>query len=153
MPHRWNPVLRWHRTFKSARFDVWESAFEHVELDREHWRERERFLVSRLNGELYLRKQMQEMWSRLVIVIREWCASTKTPSGVLWAMDRQIERVEGSSHHFPPPSLVRVFTFWRLGEMQKARLGLKPYLRDSGADQVDRENLAAAEHGCQVVEA
>lgn len=144
MPHKWNPVLRWHKTLKSARFDVWENAFEYLDLDEKHWREREGFLVSRLNGEIFLREQMNEMWTRLVTVIREWFASTNTLSGVLWAIDRQIERMGGSSHHFPPPSLVRIFTLCRIGDIQKARLDLRAYFQDSGADSVDRNNLTAA---------
>lgn len=144
MPHKWNPVLRWHRTLKSSRFDVWENAFEYLDLDDKHWRECERFQVSRLNGEIHLRKQMDEMWTRSAMMIREWFAATSTLSGVLSAIDGQIERVGGSSHHYPPLSLVRVFTLSRIGEIEEARLGLKVYFQDSGADTVDRTNLSAA---------
>lgn len=144
VPHKWNPKLRWHRTLKSARFDVWESAFDYFDLGRKHWREWERFLVTKSNGETYLRKQMNEMWTRLAPVVQEWFASTTTLSGVLSAIDRQIDREGASSDHFPPPPLVRAFTLSRTGEIQEARLALRRYLHDSDAGAVDRENLSAA---------
>ena len=144
VPHKWNPKLRWHRTLKSARFDVWENAFDYFDLEQKHWREWEKFLVSKLNGETFLRKQMNEMWTRLAQTVQEWFASTITLSGVLSAIDRQTEREGASSHHFPPPSLVRAFTLSRTGEIQEARLALRRYLHDSDAGAVDRENLSAA---------
>lgn len=144
VPHKWNPKLRWHRTLKSARFDVWENPFEYFDLENKHWRESERFLVSRLNGETYLRKQMMEMWTALAPAVRDWFASTAALPGVLRALDKQIARQGASSHHFPSPSLVRAFTLSRMGKVEEGRLALARFLHDSDEDPVSRENLTTA---------
>lgn len=143
-PHKWNPKLRWHRTLKSSRFDVWETPSDYLGLQRMHWREQERFLVGRLNGETFLRKQLEEMWGLLAPGIREWFGSTMALSGVLRALDAQLARKGASSHHFPRPPLVRAFTLSRIGRNQEARLALKEYLDDSCSDAVDCENLSTA---------
>lgn len=144
VPHKWNPKLRWHRTLKSARFDIWESPYEYFELENAHWREQERFLADRLHGETYLRKQMKEMWTVLAPAVQDWFTSTTTLPGVMRAIDRQTERTGASSHHSPSPSLVRAFTLARTGEMNVARRVLDEYFDATVADAVDRENLSAA---------
>lgn len=144
LPHAWTPRLQWHRTVKSARFDLWENAFEYLGLKESQWRESERFLVGRLNGETYLQEQMLAMWTRLAPVLREWYASTRVLPGVLRAVDKQIRRSGGSRHHVPAPTLVRAFTLARLGELRAAREALAEHLRESDLDPAEPEALTAA---------
>jgi hypothetical protein len=140
-PHEWRSGLRWHRSFKSSRFDLFELPGD----SSSDWRENDKDQVHTLNGKPYLLETLQIMWNRLEPRIDNWFSSIRSLHGVLERAIEQSERKWVLSHH-PSPELVYAITLSRMGRQEEALAALNRYFDLRRETQEAQENLEKALH-------
>ena len=145
VPHEWTRGIKFHRTFKSARLDLWENA--HEEKAREGGNERDEF-ISGLDGEHTLRRQLNRSWKFAAPRAEAWWASTTTLQGVLDRAKDQIMRPPASTDklHYPGPELVLAFVLARLGKIDAAIRALGEFISQRAPEMspAERDNLRSA---------
>lgn len=129
--------LKWHRTLKSVRFDLWEDPCEYFTAPGN-------YIAQNGHGARYLRETMAEMWSAVKDPIQSWFDATGDLTGVLGRAEEQQNRKWNGPHHVPDPQLVRAFTLHRLGRTAEARVAFSQYVAGEQASAVDAESLRAA---------
>jgi len=128
IPHDWQTQLRWHRTLKMARFDLFETPGDYPDLRIRNWRDEENYFVERLHGEKFLKKSMLKMWDNLRKPIQNWFSKTQTLMEILARAREQKQRKWIGPHHYPSPQIVIAFTLARLGKMEDAKKELNEYI-------------------------
>lgn len=117
VPHVWKPALRWHRTVKSARRDLFEVAGD-ARLPPDRSQLFERLEHSPRTSEELLRRS----WGLLRNDVLRWFDHTATVGGVLQTAREQRGRPSGSvGIHWPRAALVEVLCHARLGDAVGAR--------------------------------
>jgi len=137
LPHVQGGRVRWHRTLKAARLDLFETPFDYFELTHEDREETGRFCAYAGHRIEYLRESMTRAWSAVDDPIRSWFAGMQDVASVLAKAEEQRTRQWRGPRHDPDPRLVCAFTLDRLGRGADARDVLDAYLRDSGAREPD----------------
>lgn len=124
LPHDWDPKPKFHRTLKSARYDLFEDAGEFIV--RDPYSEESRFyLVEGLRGEEALRKTLRRTWNKLRPYLQSWFSEAASLEGVLTKAQTQVSHHWRSFRHFPDPKLVVAFTLARIGRIDEARETLR----------------------------
>jgi hypothetical protein len=138
VPDRLSMPLRFHRTLKSARRDLWIDHFSEFFPEEAY--------VTRLRGEKVARSGIERAWNWARPRAVDWWASAATLDGVLNHADSQVEDERGvnrlSVTHSPGPWLIQVLTLARLGRLPDVHP-----LRDAaakGLESAEREALEAA---------
>jgi hypothetical protein len=144
VPHKWNCGLRWHRAFKSSRFDLFETPFDYFPLAATEWRESEKYIADTLHGESYLKRSLDVMWKGLGQELLAWFTSTQSLDGVLQKAREQTERNWVGFNHHPDPLMVYAFTLVRLGQTEEARAAITRYFHLGLEPLEAQENLKKA---------
>jgi hypothetical protein len=82
-------------------------------------------IPSGLHGPELFEQNLRREWRDIESTIGQWLDSVSDLSGVLSMSAKQMERVWTGPSHFPPPSLVHVFTLARIGHFAEAEAELK----------------------------
>lgn len=124
VPHTWENDLRWHRTPKSARFDLWEHLFDLPDSLNLAKQPLNSSIPSSLHGPKLFENNLRREWESLRSTIAAWLEQVRDTSGVLARSSEQMKRKWTGPHHWPPPSLVHAFTLARVGRSREASLEL-----------------------------
>ena len=136
VPTRLVLPLRFHRTVKSARLDLWEDHFtETQEFPRDAY-------VSGLSGEAVARTELERAWTWTRPLAQAWYEVATTLDGVAQLAERQAEQ-DGS--HWPTPRLVHVLTLARLNRMSEITTHTAAMAEELDAAEFDAV-LAAIDH-------
>jgi hypothetical protein len=120
MPHRWENELRWHRTLKSARLDLWDRLMD-LPQDLNLTRlPPDKSIPSRSHGIELFEQNLEREWQDLKTTIAGWLGLARDLPGVLSMSSQQKQRSWQGPHHWPPPSLVHAFTLSRMGSLREA---------------------------------
>jgi len=126
--HAWEASLRWHRTLKPSRFDLFETPFDYSSVSSANWREREKYLAHSLNGKRFLRETLETMWKRIRQPALAWFSSMQSLDDILQKWHEQAVREWIGQHHHPDPMMVYAFTLGRMGRTTEAQASLDTYL-------------------------
>jgi hypothetical protein len=124
VPHEWRTGLRWHRSLRSSRFDL----FEIPGASAADWRETEKDIAHTQYGKTYFAETLHTMWARLRPQVTAWLSSVQSIAGVLSKAHEQAERKWTGPLHHPNPLLVYALTLGRMGRMEEAMAALSRYL-------------------------
>jgi hypothetical protein len=144
VPHAWQAGLRWHRTFRSSRFDLFETPFDHFSVSSANWREGEKYLAHSLNGERFLRETLESMWKRIRQLALAWFSSMQSLDDVLQKSHEQAEREWTGPQHYPDPMMVYAFTLGRMGRTTDAHASLNDYFVLGLESSQTQDNLKRA---------
>jgi hypothetical protein len=134
MPHRWENELRWHRTLKSARLDLWDQL---MDLPQELNLTRlppDTSIPSRSHGIKLFEHNLEREWQDLKTTIAGWLDLVRELQGVLSMSSQQEKRSWRGPHHWPPPSLVHAFTLSRMGRRREAFTELNEIIGEGVSD-------------------
>jgi hypothetical protein len=123
IPHAWQAGLRWHRSLKSSRFDV----FETPATRREDWRDAEEVIADTLYGKTHFMMTLNRMWKRVRPEAMAWLSSVQSLADVLSKTHEQAERKWTGGLHHPNPLLVYALTLGRMGKQDEAAPALNSY--------------------------
>jgi hypothetical protein len=129
VPHEWRERLRWHRSFKSARFELFETPTTYFPELESDWREKNKYIAAKGHGESYLRETMQTMWEQLHEHILAYFSATQSLAGVLQKAQEQIQRTVLWRYHYPNPMLIVALTLGRMGRPEDAEVTLNEYFK------------------------
>jgi len=122
VPHEWEEKYKFHRTLKSARFDLYDST---QSLTKDCYSATVHLMASFLHGEECFREELATAWKNLEPVIRNWFAAAATLDGVLNTAKTQMNspaNEHSSAHykyHHPRPKMVYAFTLAKIGRFQE----------------------------------
>jgi hypothetical protein len=133
VPHEWESKPKFHRTLKSARYDLFEDAAEFIVHDP-HSAELGQYVVEGIRGEEVFKKTMNRTWGKLCPYLLTWFNETATLTGVLAKAENQVSHHWKSFCHFPDPRLVVAFCLAKLGRMEEARHALKLLISDQSEE-------------------
>jgi len=142
VPHDWSPRLKYHRTLKSARLDLWENPSDFLIADPysgEDWD----YLVDTMHGEPCMRRDMQMAWSRLHQVINSFFSYMGNLEGILQRAKEHATKDWQSFRHSPDPKMVQAFTLARLGRLPEAEGLLSAFIAESKSFDAPEALLAA----------
>jgi hypothetical protein len=145
VPTRLVLPLRFHRTPKSAKLDLWEDHFTDTqEFPPEAY-------VTSLRGEAVARSKLLRAWAWARPRAEDWWTTAATLPGVAHLAEGQAQRDhEPKVHHHPPPRLVHVLTLARmnrLSEMEPHTAELRERLRPGEFDAASAAIERAARAG------
>jgi hypothetical protein len=141
-PFPYEPILRWHRTLASARFDLFEEPagyFAAMSLPETH--PGAGYFARCMLGETCFREELGRAWDLAGESILAWFDSTRTLDQVLQKCAEQMAREWPGIRHCPDASLIHAFTLARMGRLPEARSGLEKYCNDFSEGPVARGNL------------
>ena len=115
VPHEWQLNLRWHRSFKASRFDLFETPYDCHPALAADWREDETPVAYTGFGELYFRETLQTMWRNLHQVIMTWFSTAQSLNDVSQIALEQAKRNWTGPRRQPNPLMVYAFTLGRMG--------------------------------------
>jgi hypothetical protein len=117
IPNKLSLPLRFHRTLKSARFDLWEDSRSVAER-AEHKLEP----ASEFDGEDAARAALSQMWMWALPLAKTWWTQASDLDGVLTLALEQATRqpLVLDALHDPPPQLIAAMTLARLGRLAEA---------------------------------
>jgi len=144
VPHVQGGRVRWHRTPKAARLDLFETPFDYFDLADKDRDASEHFFAYNGHRLEYLRETMTRMWNVVDDPIRSWFADTLDLVGVLARAEEHRHRAWRGPGHDPDPRLVCAFTLARLGRGSDARDVLEEYLENSGGREPAADLLRGA---------
>ena len=125
VPHDFERGIRFHRTLRSARFDLFEDALDVAGGDSLDDR-----VVHGLYGERVFRESAERAWRLLAEHVSRWWSETWTVDGVLETARAQAEAPPATAGHWPPPRLVEAFSLARLGHRDHAEDVLSRWTAD-----------------------
>ena len=125
VPRVSRPQLKWHRTLRSARFDLWDQAHDYLIQASTPWQEADVYFPDRSLGEECFAEDLAECWARVRGPVESWWSGVTSPEGVLERADEQSSRLWEGAGHAPTPELVAGFTLARLGRLEEARARLQ----------------------------
>lgn len=140
MPHEWGSRLRWHRSIKSSRFDL----FEIPGNSPGNWYENESCLVDSCHGQAYFMETLDAMWDRLSLGIQDWFSSVRSLQNVAEKAHEQTKRKWASAHHHPDPLLVYAFSLARMRCREEAMTALDEYFKIRSESAEAQESLNKA---------
>jgi hypothetical protein len=146
MPHEWKPKLKCHRSFASARFDLFEQPFDFLFTGTTPWRESETYGVDTLHGEICLREDLELAWKKTSPTVVTWLDSMQSPNGILQRAYEQMSRVWSGPLHHPDPAMVYAFTLAKIGRIGEALVVLHELMRKTGETPDAQERLDKAIH-------
>lgn len=123
-----NTSISFHRTLKSAQFDLWCVPLDYHPNLGKNWLEGEKCMIHDGFGRDFLRQSIKGMWDKLDKRITGWYEATRSLTGVLRETREQIEHESKWLPHSPDPALVCAFTLARLGDSALASAALETYL-------------------------
>jgi hypothetical protein len=117
--------LKWHRTLRSAVFDLWDQAPDYLIHRATPWREANVYFLDRSLGEECFAEDLAECWAHIRGAVESWWSGVTSPEGVLERAHEQSSRIWEGADHAPDPELVAGFTLARLGRIEEARARLR----------------------------
>jgi hypothetical protein len=123
VPHEWDPKRKFHRTLKSARFDLFEDPGEFLvqnQFSDEPWK----YMASALHGEECFREELERAWENLEPVLKRWFASAVSLDWVLAKAMEHVNRDWKSLRHDPDPKLVYAFTLAKMRRLPEGKATL-----------------------------
>jgi len=142
VPHEWEGRLRWHRTVKSAWFDLWESAHLRAQTEGEEYRT---LMLCGSYGESIVIRQLPAFWAWVEPRIISWFSATATVDGVLQTAYAEMERNRFSyGYKAPSPQIVAAFCLARLGRGDDATVLLNSHVQVREWTPEATENLNRA---------
>ena len=142
VPHEFERRLRFHRTLKSAKLDLFEYAAE--EFKRRGESERHGFVPAGYGADVF-RRDATGAWEFVKPRVLAWCSSASTVEGVLARAAEQAAQPPSGPRHWPAPELVQACALARLRRIDDANRTLGTWLRQR--DEISPEaaaNLAKA---------
>ena len=134
VPHSWENDLKWHRTPKSARFDLWDHLSglpDNLNLAKLPPNSSN---PSSLHGPKLFEENLKREWEDLRSTIAAWLDQVRDPPGVLARSSEQMKRKWMGPEHWPPPGLVHAFTLARMGHSREASLELSAVIDKEVSD-------------------
>lgn len=113
--------LRWHRTPKSAVFDLWDQAYDFLIHRTTPWKDADRYFPDRSLGATCFEEDLTTCWELMRPAVHDWWTQAATPEGVLARAEEQSARNWEGAYHTPDPHLVAAFTVAHLGRLDEAR--------------------------------
>jgi hypothetical protein len=141
LPQYWNKSLKWHRTLRSARLDLFEMPWDFLIDASSSWQEQELYSPSAMQGEEAFQKNAAIMWKMMRPHILSWMDKAGTIPGVLELASGQVKRNWSGARHFPNPLFVLAFTYAKLGKVEQGRETLNRYLLSSNESEISKANL------------
>lgn len=123
LPHVFEPKPRFHRTLKSARFDLFEWYFT---LSLNPGENPDNLFVRRHRGEAEMNATLQRTWTLLGPRLHAFFERTRAPEQVL-AVAQSQGADDNYFCHDPHPLLVLAFTAHRLGDRESAASAFTRY--------------------------
>jgi hypothetical protein len=142
LPHEWEPGSKYHRTLKSARFDLWENPSDFLVADA-YSGEDLNYLVDSMHGAACMRQDMQRAWSKLQPTIKLFFESCATLEGVLLRAHEHSIKDWQSFRHWPDPKMVEAFTLARLRRVPEAESLLRAFVAENKSIEAPNDLLAA----------
>lgn len=128
IPHAWDSELKYHRTMKSSRFDLFEDALEF--LVREATQEKAHlYCIDGLYGSECFESDLRSAWSELKPYAVEWFTKTQSLEAVVEQARSQAAHHWIGPLHRPDPRMVAAFALARLGRRGDARAELATLAR------------------------
>jgi hypothetical protein len=125
LPHTWDGGLRWHRTLKTARLDLFDQFFDLPPALNRSTLPPGASVPSSLHGVELFQQDLLIKWKDCETTIAEWLDCARNLEGVLSMSSEQSHRVWKGPQHDPPPGLVYAFTLARIGRGQEAHKQLR----------------------------
>jgi hypothetical protein len=144
LPHRWSTYLRWHRSFKASRFDLFETPHDYFPAVMADWREGEKYIAHTQYGESYLKENLQTVWEQLSDEILGWFSAAQSLAGVLEKAHEQVGRKRTGPHHHPHPLMVYAFTLGRMERTEEAKASLGEFFQLDRVPPEEQANLEKA---------
>jgi hypothetical protein len=116
VPHSWETKVRWHRTQKSARFDLFEAPAVASELPLSEF---DLIIADGTHGQAFLRKDLSRLWKAQHREILDWFGDVTTLEAIV--EKARAQRQAGPNWHSPSPGLVEAFTLAKLGHVDEGR--------------------------------
>jgi hypothetical protein len=141
VPHGWEQNLRWHKTLKGCRFDLFEEPASYpsfAKLRVPH------YTVPTIYGETCFRSELVKLWADFGLSIMEWFASTSSVEEVLQKADEQMKR-KWELRHYPDPAVVHLLTLAKLGDTEAALNRLNTLSKET-VEYLGLEHLSKAAH-------
>jgi hypothetical protein len=130
VPTRLVLPLRFHRTVKSARLDLWEDHFTEIQEFPPN------AYVDSLRGEVVARTELERAWTWTRPLAEAWWQAAATLEGVAQLAERQAN---AGSLHAPAPRLVYLLTLARLNRLSEIDTG-----KAALAEELDPAQFEAA---------
>ena len=125
LPNKLALPLRFHRTLKSTKLDLWEDHF----TETQHFPDKA--YIDSLRGESVARRGLVRAWKWTKPRATEWWAIASDLEGVVQLAERQAEKDHGPKvHHFPAPSIVQILTLARLSRKREVVASLESTAED-----------------------
>jgi hypothetical protein len=129
--------LRFHRTVKSAKLDLWEDHF----TDTQDFPSQA--YATAFAGESAARSSLDQAWRWARPRARAWWEAATTLEGVLELAELQATKdMAGKAHHVPAPQVVQLLTLARLHRTSDVERHLES--SEAPLDPAEREALLAA---------
>ena len=133
MPDELSLPLRFHRTLKSVRRDLWEDHFSRSFPEHAY--------ATRLRGVKGARSEIERAWEWTRPQALEWWASAMTLTDVLAHAERQASAERSDEvHHLPAPRVIQLLSLAKLGYAADA----DALVEGAAYDDVERDALLAA---------
>ena len=121
VPHRWDSKVEWHRTLKSAHFDLFEQGLSaEREADSRIRPTDPEPYVDWLRGNACFNDDLVRVWGALRPHIMQWWDTGRTLEDLLGIARRQEELHWRSFRHFPPQELVIACILARHGRLEES---------------------------------
>jgi len=134
VPHRWEKELRWHRSLKSARLDLFDEPMDLPPTLNLAKQPLDQFAPCALHGPEAFERDLTREWQILHNTITSWFERVADLHGILAMSEEQMERSWTGPHHWPPPSLIHSFTLARMGNLERATKELQN-ITDTGVHE------------------
>ena len=145
VPYPYIPVLKWHRTLKSANLDLFEQPQE--QMPEGDSQDKIQYVASGMLGEICFREEFGLLWQQTSPRILSWLEATSTLRQVLSRCDDHLAWNWRGPRHVPGARLVRAFTLAKLRRASEANAELEQFLREQQEDDGARRRLYAALSG------
>jgi hypothetical protein len=136
VPDRLALPLRFHRTLKSARLDLWDDSLARAER---HGTARDDAVVSALDGEEAVHRGLQAVWQSVEPHARSLWMSARSLEGMLSLADVIAADADSDIRH-PPTHVVAALVCARMGRQAEAMHRLSPL----GLDADEQEAVVHA---------
>jgi hypothetical protein len=140
VPNNWDEKLRWHKTLKSCRYDLFEEPATYPPLLKSGI---EDFYAPTIFGEACFRSELTRIWTGISPTIKQWFITTSSLQQVLQRAEEQMRR-KWDLRHYPDPAVVYLLTMAILGDPVTALSKLPAHSEDLDGEYRNTEQLKKA---------
>jgi hypothetical protein len=137
VPHNWDERLRWHKTLKSCRYDLFEEPASYPPLLKSGI---EDFYAPTIFGEACFRSELTRIWTGISPAIKQWFITTSSLQQVLQRAEEQVKR-NWELRHYPDPAIAYLLTMAILGDSVTALNRLPTPSEELNAEYRNAEQL------------